>query len=421
MGFFDRFFKRSAENPANPITIDFDDATGGGTVVNSYSAIQSTPFYAALKLISETIASLPFDIYKKTPEGQQLAETLPARAAIVSASDAKYGRFMFMQKLIASACLNGNGYARILRDPAYNVIGYEYLKHSEVVVDDYTVDGAPVYRVSRTKGMRAESFVLFDFEVIHIPGFSVVNDWGETVTLVHAPTIQQDLNAKNFGNAFFANGIHTPVVIEAPQQVDAPVQRRLRAMWRKLFGGISNAGTPMVLDAGMTAKALPLSMKDSLLVDVRRFTVSDVSRITGVPPHLLHDLERATFNNIEVMNAQFVSTCLVPWCEKIETEFERKTLPEKSRGRYHYEFDLKNLMRGDMEAQSKFYTAMFQIGAMNGDEIRRVLGYNNRPGGDVYYIPVNMMPWDKLEADQNADASADNKPGTNAANSTGNG
>lgn len=402
-------------------------ASASDIVVTSGTAIQSTPFWAAVQIISNTIASLPFDVFQRRESGQTPAENLPLRGVIQGDVDRKYGRFMFMQKLIASACL-GNGYARILRDTTGQVTGFEFLKRSEVMVDDRTESGVPVYRINRTNGVKPQAYVLFDYEVIHIPGLSVMSDWGEEITIVHAPTLEQDLSAKKFGNQYFANGIHSSVVIKHPGEAGPQLHRRLMAMWRKLYGGTNNAGTPMLLDAGMDIVKVSVNPQEAMLVDVRKFTISDVARITNIPLHLLQDLDRATFNNIEVMNAQFVSMCLVPWCEKIECEFNRKCIPESRKGKYFFQFDLKGLMRGNTEARAKFYQSLWGIGAVSSNEVRRMEGLNDRDGGDVYYIPVNMSPWDKLQADPNADqntdaaadANADASADTNASNSTNN-
>ena len=177
--------------------------------------------------------------------------------------------------------------------------------------------------------------------------------------------------------------------------------------------GVRNAGKTLILDAGVKYERMGLDLEEAGLIPYRNMAVDDAARIFGIPAHLLAQLDRATFNNIEVMNTQFVTLCLRPWAVQMEQEFSRKLLSgnEKQNRSHYIRINLDGLLRGDTESRASYYNTMFNIGAMSPNDIRDMENLNRRPEGDQYYTPLNMTPTG--QANDNLTDAEDGYPDTN--------
>lgn len=353
----------------------------------SKEQILSIPsFWAAIKTISEAISSLPINVYERTENGAIVSNSHPVQRLLTMEANEEQTSFDFFRTLFVNACM-GNAYAVIGRNGTTR-------PDSLYIVDPSNIElfrdksNALWYVVRQSSGSEK---MYRPKDIIHLKGISLEGIEGLDVGRIHKTTIKGAREAQIFAGEFYANGAHVSGALVYPQEL---TKEQVKSVEKKItrHSGSRNAGKTMILDAGVDYKKMGLDMEEAGLIPYRNMAVDDTARIFGVPAHLLAQLDRATFNNIEVMNTQFVTLCLRPWVVQAEQELSRKLLSEsEKRNRSHFiDINLDGLLRGDTEARASYYNTMFNIGAMSPNDVRRAENLNSRDGGDVYFTPLNM-------------------------------
>lgn len=393
--------ERSICYPSSPISTALP-------VITDRSALSISPVWSAIRHISEGIASLPFGVFERTAEGNTPAVGHPLYKLFVRRPHPHYSKFDFFQTLVTNACF-GDGYVRIWRDPqTYRPRALELLSPSSVSVEIDPM-GNLIYHVTGELGARNVVTRLASFDVIHIKGVTFTGINGEPVRLIHRDTFGAGLSAQNYSSSFFANGAHITGVVEYPEPLEPHQATMLSNRFQAQYSGPDKAGKVAVLDNNAKYQKIGLTPQEAALIDFRKLTVEDVARIFKIPAHLLAMLDRATFNNIEQMAADFVTHTLTPWVRKLEDEFNDKLFLESEiDAQSHFvRFNLNGIMRGDTESRAKFYTVMLQNGVMSPNEVRNLENMNDREGGDMFFTPLNMSsggeePKGSATEDQNA-------------------
>jgi HK97 family phage portal protein len=367
-------------------------------------ALAVPAFWAAIKVISETLASLPTHVYRITDEGSSLDAKHPVQRLLMREANEMQTAYDFRRTLYANACF-GNAYAKIYKNGIGRPVRLEILQ-SEYVKPVQGTNGRYYYEYSQQSGKKE---LYTPAEVIHIKGMSLDGMVGMNVGRIHKDTINASYEAQRFAGEFYGNGAHVSGALVYPQSLTKD-QREAAEKKIARVSGTQSAGKTMVLDAGVKYERFGLDMEESGLVEYRNMGVDDMARIFGVPAHLLAQLDRATFNNIEVMSTQFVTLCLRPWAVQVEQEFSRKLLSgeERENGTHFIRINLDGLLRGDTESRAAYYNTMFNIGAMSPNDIREHENMNKREGGDEYYTPLNMS--NKEAEMQNETQDDDNEP-----------
>lgn len=385
-----RSITSNLKNPSNWLI----HLLGGGptkskAVVNRNTAKTITAVYAAVKIISEGMASLPFHVMQEVNDNKTIAKNHPVHFLISKEPNRLQTSYNFRRQLFYDACMKGDGYAYIRRDGSGRPVELEYIFDA---VPYLNRDNELWYQITRLYGLQGSQsmtqMVSAD-DMIHISGLSENGITGIDVIIAQKENLGISISATDFAAAYFGNGLHSPGMLKHPLRLTNDAALRLGRSFSKKYGGTNEIP---VLDEGMEWIKTGGTLEESMLVDIKKFQVEQVSRMFTVPLHLLSSLDRATFNNIEVMNTTFVTNCLGPWAEHTEQEFNRKlfTDAEKRNGTHYTNFDFRNLLRGDTEARAKYYLTMFQIGAMSPNDIRRAENMNDREGGEEYFVPLNF-------------------------------
>lgn len=349
------------------------------------------PAFAAIAYISKAVAAMPFSVYRKTDNGSKEADGHPVFSLFTGRPHPHYTRYTFFQSLVANALL-GDGYARIHFDAMMRPAYLELLPSGSVWAE-YAPDGTLYYRVSGSLNGKQVSTVLADFEVLHIKGVSFNGINGLPVRLIHADTFGTATQSQRYSNNFFKNGAHVSGVVTTPGVLPAGGAERLRNEFFKSFGGVDKVASVPVLDGGMDFKKIGLNPQEAAVMDFRKLTAQDCSRIWQIPLHLLSELERSTFTNMEQQTADFVTHTVLPLVRQIEQELNSKlfTTSEIRRGAYFCRFNLNGLMRADSESRAKFYTAGIQNGWLTPNDVRLLENMNTVDGGDDLLIQLNMQ------------------------------
>jgi HK97 family phage portal protein len=366
-----------------------------GLRVNELSALSVSPIWAGIRFISEALASLPFSVYEKIEGGAQEADAHPIHKFFLGRPHPQTTRFDFFSTIIANACL-GNGYARIHRNAAMRPVAIEVLP-TNLVTMEWDLNGTLFYRVTGV-GMDGKSVSVYvaDYDMIHIKGISFNGAHGMPVLMVHEQNIKSALASQEYTKSFFTNGAQVGGILKAVNSLKPTEVQTLTDRFDAKYAGTSKVGKTVVLDNGMDYVKIGLNPHEAALIDFRKLTVEDVSRILKIPLHLLSQLDRSTFTNIEQQSLDFVVHTLTPWVKKVEEEINTKLFYAAELGRYFVRFNMDGLMRGDTDSRSKLYTSAIQNGWMTPNEVRRLENMNPIDGGDSLLIQLNMQKMETI-------------------------
>lgn len=376
----------------------FNTYQSGTASVSNDQVLTIPPAWSAIRYISEGIASLGRGVFSRQADGDVFPDhNSPVSYLVDGRPHPHYSMFDFLQTLVSNACM-GNGYARIhfdqvtMRPTALELIPQEH------VALMYSQSGQLFYHISGVLDNKTVNVYLPETEVIHIKGVSFTGLMGKRLSLVHAGSFDLGINAAKYSQTYFEKGASVGGLITFPNQLSKDQRDLLKSKISEQHLGGKNAGSIMVLDAGADFKPMQAGPENSKVIDFANLSTVEVSQIFKVPLHLLSNLDRSTFSNMEQQNQDFVIHCLRPWAKKIEEEFNSKlfTTSEARTRRKFFAFDLDAMMMGDMQAQAAFFSSAIQNGWMTPNEIRAKKNMNKIDGGDTLFIQQNMAPMDML-------------------------
>ena len=357
------------------------------------SAMGLATVWACIQLIGNSVGILPLHLYRRTDVGREKVKGHRVMSLLSEPSE-YWNRFDLLQWLMTGALSRGNGYARIYRDRDFNPIRLEYLKSSDVTPYFDQNTGHLHYR--------AGSEVLMPYEIIHIKGLGTDPICGKSPIAVHRENLALALEAQAYGESFFSRGGNVESVFEYPAALKKEQYERLKKDINIQHAGMANAHTPLLLEGGMKYQRINIPLEDAQFIQTRKYQRSEIAAIYGVPPHMVGDLDKATYNNTEQMGTEYVTYTLMPWLVKIQAEFARKLLREDEKESLYFAFQPNGLMRGDAKSRSEFYKNMSMIGAMSANEIRELEDMNAYPAGDKYFVQLNMQDAEKVgESEEN--------------------
>ena len=369
-------------------TFSFGSSMSGKSVTPS-SAIQVSAVYACVRVIAETIASLPLHIYEATDAGSRKANELPLYRLLHDEPNTEMTSFIWREFMLSHLLLYGNSYCQILRSRRSRIVGLYPLLPDHMAVDRDT-KGKLTYTYTTSEG---RTVLLAPEDVLHIPGLGFDGVMGYSPIALEKAAIGLGIAAEEYGSKFFQNGARPSGILTHPNTVKDPAS--LRASWNAAYGGSSNASRVAVLEEGMTFVPLSMPNNEAQFLETRKFQVTEICRIFRVPPHMIGDLERATFSNIESQNISFAVHTIRPWLVRIEQAINKTLIPENEKDRYYVQFNIDGLMRGDYKSRMEGYAIARQNGWMSANDIRALENLNpisEEEGGNAYLVNGNMIP-----------------------------
>jgi len=364
-------------------------SSGSGKAVNARTAIQMSTVYACVRVIAETIASLPLHVYESNEGGSAKAVKHPLYRLIHDEPNPEMTSFVWRETMLTHLLLWGNSYSQVIRNGRGQVVGLYPLLPDYMEVDRDS-KGVLTYKYTNAEGI---SRWLRPEDVLHIPGLGFDGIIGYSPVAMEKNAIGLGISAEEYGNKFFSNGARPSGILTHPNTVKDPAA--LRASWNAAYGGTSNASRVAVLEEGMTFTPLSMPNNEAQFLETRRFQVEEICRIYRVPPHMVGDLSRATFSNIEHSSIDFAVHTIRPWLVRIEQAMNRALFPDREKGRFYVQFNLDGLMRGDYKSRMEGYAIARQNGWMSANDIRELENQNPIPaedGGDAYLCNGNMIP-----------------------------
>ena len=400
MGIFSGLF-RSRDKPQNRTTGSaysfFFGGSSAGKRVNERSAMQMTAVYSCVRILAEAVAGLPLHLYRyKEDGGKEKALDHPLYLLLHDEPNPEMSSFVFRETLMTHLLLWGNAYAQIIRNGKGEVIALYPLMPDRMTVNrgssgqlyyEYTVsmDDVPTVKGSLVR--------LHPSDVLHIPGLGFDGLVGYSPIAMAKNAIGMGIACEEYGAKFFANGAAPGGVLEHPGTIKDP--QRVRKSWQSTFGGSGNSNKIAVLEEGMKYTPIGISPEQAQFLETRKFQINEIARIFRVPPHMVGDLEKSSFSNIEQQSLEFVKYTLEPWLVRWEQSIQRTLFSPEEKKQYFAKFNVEGLLRGDYASRMSGYATARQNGWMSANDIRELENMDRIPaeeGGDLYLINGNMLP-----------------------------
>lgn len=363
-----------------------------GQVVNEKTVLQLSAVWSCVRLIAETISTLPLQMYERTPTGRVAATTHPLYDIIHTQPNATSTATVFWEAMIVAMLMGGNAIA----EPKYigpKLIALYFLDPRRLSC--VKVNGKRQYTYTKQDGTQR---TLTEAQVFRIPGFTLDGDWGVSSIMYGAGVFGSALAAANASNSTFEKGMLPTVAFSLPGKLNEKDRDDFRAMVKRI-GGALNAGESPVLENGLTAAPLGINPVDAQLLESRNFSVEEICRWFRVPPFMVGHTTNSTSwgTGIEQQMIGFLTFTLRPWLTRIEQAINMSLLSPADQAKYYAEFNVEGLLRADSAGRAAFYKSMTDGGLMTRDEGRE---RENLPpmGGNATVLTVNSatMPLDKI-------------------------
>lgn len=374
----------------------FFGTTSSGRSVNERTTMQMTAVYSCVRILAEAVAGLPLHVFRTDSGGSTVKATEhPLYRLLHDEPNPDMTSFVFHETLITHLLLWGNAYAQVVRNGRNEVLGFYPLMPNRIsvgrtpegrIVYDYQVNFADPNPDTRSVRLSAD-------EVLHIPrlGFDGLAGYSPIVMAKNA--IGMAMATEDYGASFFANGASPGGVLEHPGTIKDPA--RVRESWQSTFGGARNGNKIAVLEEGMKYTPISVSPEQAQFLETRKFQINEIARIFRIPPHMIGDLEKSSFSNIEQQSLEFVKYTLDPWVIRWEQAITRTLLTPSEKKDFFVKFNVEGLLRGDYQSRMEGYAVARQNGWMSANDIRALENLDRIPaeaGGDEYLVNGNMLP-----------------------------
>lgn len=398
MNFFSRLF-RSRDKPKDLFHFGgwpyLAGRSAAGKRVNAFTAMQTTAVYACVRILAESIAGLPLHVYAYRGDGKERVPEHPLYFLLHDAPNPEMTSFVFRETAMIHLLLWGNSYSQILRDGMGRVIGLYPLLPDRMSVDR-DAHGELVYtytpcddRNPQTAGGRQVKLRRQD--VLHIPGLGFDGLVGYSPIAMARNAVGMTLACEEYGSSFFANGARPGGVLEHPGVLKDPT--KLRESWQAVYGGPANTGKVVVLEEGVKYTPITIPPEEAQFLETRKFQIDEIARLYRVPPHMIGDLEKSSFNNIEQQSLEFFKYTLNPWVVRWEQSLQKALLTPAEQKKFFVKFNVDGLLRGDYQSRMAGYAVGRQNGWLSANDIREMENMNPIPeeeGGNLYLINGNL-------------------------------
>lgn len=366
-----------------------------GKPVNERTAMQTTAVYSCVRILAEAVASLPLHIYQYTDKGKERVADHPLYSVLHDEPNEEMTSFVFRETLMSHLLIWGNAYAQIIRDGAGRVLGLYPLLPNKMQVDRAD-NGEIIYIYSRDSEENPNfctygQIYLRRQDVLHIPGLGFDGLVGYSPIAMAKNAVGMTQACEEYGASFFANGANPGGVLEHPGVLKDP--GKVRESWNAVYRGTNNAHKIAVLEEGMKYQQIGIPPEEAQFLETRKFQINEIARLYRIPPHMVGDLEKSSFSNIEQQSLEFVKYTLNPWVIRWEQSLQKALLLPEEKKEYFIKLNVDGLLRGDYQSRMTGYATARQNGWMSANDIRELEDLNPIPeeeGGNLYLINGNM-------------------------------
>ena len=369
--------------------------SAAGAKVNEFTAMQTTAVYACVRILAESIAALPLHVYEYKGQGKERVPGHSLYFLLHDSPNPEMTSFIFRETAMIHLLLFGNSFSQIIRDGMRRVVGLYPLLPNRMSVDR-DEHGEIVYTYtpisdSNPKIKGGSQIKLRRQDVLHIPGLGFDGLVGYSPIAMARNAVGMTLACEEYGSSFFANGARPGGVLKHPGVLKDP--SKLRESWQAVYGGTANTGKVVVLEEGVDYQQISIPPEEAQFLETRKFQIDEIARLYRVPPHMIGDLEKSSFNNIEQQSLEFVKYTLNPWVVRWEQSLQKALLNPAEQKRYFIKFNVDGLLRGDYQSRMAGYAVGRQNGWLSANDIREMENMNPIPeeeGGNLYLINGNL-------------------------------
>ena len=376
----------------NPDKWFLDFIGGKNREINEYTALNNAVLFACVRILAETIATVPLHLYERLDEGKRRAYDHPLYQVLHDQANPEMNSFVFRETLQGHLGTWGNGYAEIEWSSGGEVKALWPLRPDNTFPE--RIKGKLFYRTS----IGNKGFILPAYRVFHVSGFGFDGLVGYSPVRMGVNSLALSAAAEQFGTKMFENNARPGGYLKHPGKLSDDAQRRLISSWEKRHSGLENVNRVAILEEGMEFQTVGVPPQDAQMLQTRKFQIADIARWYRMPLHKIQEMEQATYSNIEQQSIEFVVDTMLPWFRRWESAVNTQLLTPKERKPYFSEFLIEGLLRGDTTSRYEAYATARQWGWMNADEIREAENMNAMPDGQgkVYFAPMNMVSLENL-------------------------
>ena len=361
------------------------------TTIDNDKALTLTAVWCAIRLLSESVSSLPCSVYTKQANGDKVEDTKSRIYNLLKYRPNNYqNKITFFEYIMMSICTDGNSYVQIVRDGSGRPS--QLIPISPDTVDVVINDGELFYQIDSVG-------ILDSADVLH---FKTLTDNGiDGISPIDQckKALSWGLNVEEFGDTFFKNGAKPSSVLSTDRALSEQAIERLKNSFSNTYAKLKNSNSTIILEEGLAFKPISISPEQAQFLSSRQFGIEEVARIFNIPPHMLKDLSKSSFNNIEMQSQEFVTYTLMPYVTRIENEMNYKLFRTNEVGKTFIEFNVNGLLRGDVKTRNEAYKTAITNGYMSINEVRQKENLNSIEGGDKHFMQLNMTTIEKIGED----------------------
>ena len=369
---------------------NIENARAAGVVVTPESALRLSAVYACVRVLGETMATLPLIMYERLANGgRQRVADQPLIQRLHDPNPFQTD-FEYIELITNHLSLRGNSYNEVTTNERGQITELFPLPPQCIV--DHRVDGDRRFYLFQdpVDGRRQWLSNIWHIRLMG-DGFTGYSPLG-----MARRAAELGLSAEEFGYRFFENDARPGIVLEHPAKLSPRAEENLRTSFEAEHKGVSKSHKVKILEEGMKLHEVGIPPEDAQFLETRKFQVNEIARIYRIPPHMIGDLERSTNNNIEQQGIEFGKFTMLPWAKRIEASAKKHLMLERERKRYYLEFLMDGLERGDLASRYNAYAIGRQNGFLSANDIRRLENMDPVEGGEVYLVPLNMVPADQV-------------------------
>jgi HK97 family phage portal protein len=400
MKILDKFFEKQFEKRMAKLNVDnpwqwpslqgLFTGSNSGKYIDEWTSLQLSIVYACIRIISNTIAMLPLSLYQKVGESSKIAENKSLNNVLYRMANKNITAFVYKQMIMSHILLFGNSYSEIIRNGTGEVI--ELYPLNPWQMEPKLRDGIKKYHY-RTE---TKEYILLNDNVLHIAGLSFDGIKGYSPIQIMKNEIGLGLSLQEFGGNFFKNGANIGSFFTHPGQLGQQAKERLQKDINRQYVGEGNYLKNILLEEGMKYEKVTIPLEDAQFIMSRKFQVEEICRYFGVQPHMVQNLENATFSNIEQQSLEFKTYCIQPWATLIENCIWKDLLTKNEQNMgYYAKFNFNSLMRSDYQTRMQGYSTAVQNGIFSINDVLKLEDMDpisDEDGGNTHFINSASVP-----------------------------
>ena len=354
-------------------------------------ALTLTAVWCAIRLLAESVSSLPISVYSKQTNGDKLEDVKSPIYKLIKFKPNFYqNKITFFEYIMLCICTEGNSYVQIVRNNSGTPVELICLNPENVTV---VINGGELFYQVDNGGVLDSSDILH-FKTLTDDGINGISPIDQC-----AKALKYSENLQEFGNTFFSNGAKPSSILQTDRALSDTALQRLKTSFNNNYGKLKNSNSTIVLEEGLTFKPISISPEQAQFLSSRQFSIEEVARIFNIPPHMLKDLSKSSFNNIEMQSQEFLTYTLMPYINRLEQEMNLKLFRTNELGSKFVEFNVNGLLRGDVKSRTEAYRSAITNGYMTINEVRQKENMNSIKNGDKHFMQMNMTTIDKIGED----------------------